>query len=283
MTGIFCYDLDGNLLWEKDLGAFETLRNWGTGSSPALFRDLLFVQVDNEEASFLVALDSRNGQEVWKVNREEGTSYSTPVIWKNSQRTELVTLGKRARSYDPLTGDLLWELEMKGHYTIPSPAFDMDHIYLGNTGFRDTPGTFFAVKAGVDGDITPEEGGGTSDGVIWSLMDAPLGNPSPLLLDGLLYMISSRGGNITCIDAGTGEQIYREKVESVGACWASPWAYEDRIFFMDEKGVTRVFRAGSDFELLGENSLDDKFWSSVAVGGDAWIFKGIEKVYCIGH
>lgn len=283
MTGLFCYDLEGNLIWEKDLGAFETLRNWGTGSSPVVYRDLLYVQVDNEQSSFLVALDTRDGKEVWKIGRDEGTSYSTPVIWKNRKRAELVTGGKKARSYDPLTGELLWELGMKGHYNIPSAVYDMDHIYLGNAGYRDTPATFFAVNTGAEGDITPAEGDTVSEGVLWSLQDAPLGNPTPLLYDGLLYMVSTRGGNITCLEAATGAVVYQEKVEKVGACWASPWLYEERIFYTDEKGVTRVFRAGREFELLHENRLDDRFWSSMAAGGDAWILKGTEKIYCIGY
>ena len=283
MTGLFCYDLDGELLWKKDMGAYKTLNGWGTGSSPVIYKDVLYVQVDNEEHSYLAALDSGTGEEKWKVDRDEKTNYSTPVIWKNSVRTELVTGGKKVRGYDPETGEVYWELYVAGHYNIPSAVTEKDLLYIGNSGHRDTPSTLFAVNAGAEGDITPKEGAETSSGVLWSNPDAPSGNPSPLLHDGLLYTLTSRGGEFSCIDAFTGEIIYREKVEKVAACWASPWIHEDKIYFIDEKGVTNVIKAGREFELLHQNRLDDKFWASVAVTKDAYLIKGLERLYCIGN
>ena len=282
MNGLYCYDLEGTLLWKKDLGAYPTLNGWGTGSSPVLFKHMLFVQVDNEESSFLVALDAETGKELWKKEREELTNYSTPFIWKNSVRTELVCGGKKARSYDPLTGELNWELGVGGHYNIPSPVAGQDMLYLGNAAYRDTPGTFFCVRAGAEGDISLAEGETSNSGVVWANLDAPIDKPSPLLYEGLLYMVSGRGGEITCFDAATGEQVYKEKVDNVAACWASPWVYEDKIFFFDEKGVTSVLKAGRTFEFLHQNTLEDKFWASIAVSGDTYLIKGTEKIYCIG-
>ncbi|MEN8229284.1 MAG: PQQ-binding-like beta-propeller repeat protein [Bacteroidota bacterium] len=283
MTGLFCYDLDGELLWKKDLGAFKTRNDWGTGTSPVIYKDVLYVQVDNEEHSFLVALDSGTGEEKWKVDRDEKTNYSTPVIWENSVRTELVTGGKKARGYDPETGELFWELHMAGHYNIPSAVGDNDYLYLGNEGRGDVPSTLFAVIAGAQGDITPAEGEEVSSGVVWSNLDAPLGNSSPLLHNGLLYTITTWGGELSCIDAATGEMIYREKIENVALCWTSLWIHEDKIYFFDEKGVTNVVKAGSAFEVLYQNRLDDKFWASVAVTKDAYLIKGVERLYCIGN
>jgi outer membrane protein assembly factor BamB len=283
MVGLYCYNMDGEEVWEKDLGAFKTLNGWGTGSSPVLYKDRLFVQVDNEEQSFLVALDAASGEEVWKMDRDEKTNYSTPVIWKNSIRTELVTGGQTARSYDPLTGEVLWELEMAGYYNIPSPVFQEDLLYMGNTAFRDKPGTLFCIRAGAEGDITPANGESSSKGVLWSHPDAATSNPSPLLYKGLLYLVSGRGGEITCLKASSGELVYKEKLEKVAACWASPWACEDKIFFIDEKGLTRVIKAGESFEFLHQNELDDKFWASVAATRDAYILKGSSHLYCIGE
>jgi len=281
MTGVYCYSLKGELLWEKDLGAYPTLNEWGTGSSPVVYDGLLYIQVDNEEQSFLVALDSENGDEVWRVQRDERTSYSTPYIWKNRLRTELVTGGMTARSYDPETGELFWELRLDGHYNIPSPIGDRDYLYLGNPGRGETPGTLFCVRAGSEGNITPENGEPTSSGVLWADLDAPTANPSPLLYEGLLYLVSSRGGEVTCINAFNGERIYQEKLEGVAACWASPWANDGRVFFTDEKGTTRVIQAGKNFKLLHENTLSDKFWASMAAAGNKYVFRGSEKVYCI--
>jgi outer membrane protein assembly factor BamB len=280
MTGLFCYDMDGTLLWQKDLGAYETLNGWGTGSSPALYKELLYIQVDNEENSFIVALDKITGKEVWRAGREEKTNYSTPMIWENIIRTELVVGGKTARSYDPMTGKVFWELNVDGAFNIPSPVADREHLYLGNAGNNEFKATLIAVKAGAAGDITPAQGKSTSSGVLWSDTAAATGNPSPLLYNGLLYVLGSRG-EMTCYDPVTGTIIYQEKAGRVAACWASPWAHNDRICFIDEKGVTHIIKAGREFEVLRANTLDDKFWASVAVTRNAYLFKGVERLYCI--
>ncbi len=204
-------------------------------------------------------------------------------IWKNSNRTELIVGGKTARSYDPLSGEVLWELLVPGHYNIPCPVAENDYLYLGNAPYRDNPGSFFCIKAGAEGDITPAEGESTSPWVAWSNLDAALGSPSPLLYEGLIYLVSSRGGTVTCMDASSGDQVYQEKIEGVAGTWASPWVYEDQIYTTDEKGVTRIFKAGKTFELMGENRLDDKFWSSVAITKDAYLMKGTERLYCLGY
>jgi len=281
MTGIYCYDLDGKLLWQKDLGAFKTLNGWGTGSSPVVYKDILYVQVDNEESSFMVALDAATGNEKWKVNRDEKTNYSTPVIWNNKFRTELVTTGKSVRSYDPATGNLNWQLNMAGEMAIPSPVYDSEHIYVGNAGGPGKKGMLYSIKAGAKGDITPADSGLVSNGVDWTVKNSGISNPSPLLYKGLLYLLGARGGEFTCMNAATGEQVYKEKIEKVGACWSSPWAYNDKIYFYDEKGVTQVIQTGKEFKVFSQNKLDDKFWSSVAITKDAYIFRGVKKLFCV--
>jgi outer membrane protein assembly factor BamB len=280
--GMFCFDMEGKLLWKKDLGAYKTLNEWGTGSSPVVYQEIVYQQVDNEESSFIVALDAATGEQVWKAERDEKTTYSTPVIWKNSVRTELVAGGKTARSYDLKTGKVLWELKVGGEMSIPSPVPDKDHIYLSNAGGRETPGTLCAVKAGAEGDITPAGGELTGTWVIWSNPEAGTGNPTPLVYKGLIYILAGRGGNISCFDAATGKMVYKEKAENVAGCWASPWAAGDNICFVDEKGVTTIIKAGEKFEVVAQNKLDDRVWASVGVGGNDYIIKGAERVYCVG-
>ncbi len=282
MTGVYCYNLDGKLTWEKDLGVYPTLNNWGTGSSPVVYKDWLFVQVDNEKSSFLVALDAATGEEKWRAGRDEKTNYSTPVIWKNKVRDELVACGKTARSYDPATGKVLWELRMTGEMCIASPVSDRELLYIGIGGGRESKGNFYAVKAGAAGDITPAEGQKASSGVAWSQPKATVGSASPLLHNGLIYFMGGRGGKMTCFEAATGDSVYVAKADSLAACWASPWANNDKLFLTDEKGTTHIFRAGRKFEFLGKNRLDDKVWSSVAITGDAYLVKGVKKLYCIG-
>ena len=122
MHGIFCYDMKGNLVWEKDLGNYPMQSNWGTSSSPLLYKKVLYMQIDNEDNSFLAALDSKTGDEIWRIDRDEKSNWGTPVIWENSVRKELVVQGKKARSYNPENGELLWELDLGGGRNIASPT-----------------------------------------------------------------------------------------------------------------------------------------------------------------
>ncbi|HPF51281.1 MAG TPA: PQQ-binding-like beta-propeller repeat protein [Draconibacterium sp.] len=283
MIGVYCYDLDGNLVWKQDPGAYPTANGWGTGSSPVLYNNTLYLLVDNEESSFIIAYDALTGEEKWKKDRDEKTTYSTPVIWKNNVRTELVTLGSKARSYDPESGKLIWELSIKSGVSIPSPAFDTEHIYFGNAGGPSGVGALYCVKAGASGNITPEEGALTNDYVVWADTLAGTANPSPVLYDGLIYLLSSRGGEVTCIEASTGDLVYKDKVNKAAACWASPWIANNQLYFYDEKGVTQVIKAGREFEVIESNKLDDKFWASIAVADDDYIFKGVDKIYCVGN
>jgi outer membrane protein assembly factor BamB len=273
MTGLFCYDMEGKLLWKKDLGAFKTQNGWGTGSSPVIYNNILILQNDNEVSSFIAAFNSVTGEELWRVTRDEKTTYSTPFIWKNKVREELVTGGKTVRSYDPVTGKLLWQLKTGGEQVIPSPSGTEDLLYIGNAGGRETKGELFAVKAGFNGELT-------DSAIAWKSADSGLGSPSPLLYNGLLYVIGSRG-EISVFDASSGALKYNKKIAGSAACWASPWASKNKINFTDEKGITRVFAAGPEFNMLAENKLDDKIWGSVAIAGDAYIFRGAENLFCV--
>ncbi len=281
MNGVYCYDFKGNLLWQKEVGTFKTLNGWGTGSSPVIYKDILYIQVDNEESSFMLALDAATGNEKWKVSRDEKTNYATPVIWNNKLRSELVTVGKSVRSYDPLTGSLIWQLKMSFEMSLPSPVYDSEHIYLGISGGPGKKGVFCAIKAGSEGDITPADSGLVSSGVEWTVKEAGISSPSPLLYKGLLYLLNGRGGELECLEASSGKQVYKNKIENVGACWSSPWAFNDQIYFFDEKGVTQVIQAGKEFKVLSKNTLTDKFWASVAITEDAYIFRGVKRLYCV--
>src|SRR4030042_950102 len=235
MHGLFCYDINGTLLWKKDPGVYYTQKGWGTGSSPLLYDGVLYIQNDNEKSSFLAALDAVTGDEKWRIERDEKTNYSSPIIWKNKIRTELITTGKKARSYDPETGKLLWELTIAGEMTVPSPVGDREMLYLGNSGGMQIQGSLFAVKAGAEGDITPAEGQLSNDWVVWTYPEASIGNGSPLLYNGKLYIISSRGGQVTCLNALTGEVVYKGRVPGIGAVWASPWGYNGKVWRSEER------------------------------------------------
>lgn len=281
MTGLYCFDMDGNPLWQNDLGGYATQNNWGTGSSPVLYKDVLYIQVDNEEHSFIVAIDAATGNEKWRTDRDEKTNYSTPFVWVNKTRSELIAGGKTVRSYDLNTGKLIWELKAGGDQAIPSPVADMNHLFVGNESDERVKGNFYSVKAGAEGDITPKDSLSPGQWIEWSTPDAGLGSGSPLLYKGLIYNIGGRG-EITVSSAADGKQVYKKRINGMGAVWSTAWACNDKIFFYDEKGVTHVIKAGKQFGQVDENKLGDKFWASAAIVGDKLVFRGVEKLWCIG-
>lgn len=282
MIGLFCYDFEGNLVWKKDMGSYPTASTWGAATSPMLYNNHLYMQIDNEENSFLVALDPATGNERWRISRDDKTSYSTPVIWKNTIRTELVVSGEKVRGYEPSTGKMLWELHLGGGRNISSPVADKEFLYAGNEGRRDGGGTLFAVKAGAAGDITPKEGESTSAGVVWSVPDAGISMASPLLYKGYIYLVDRRGGFINCYDAASGKPHYqRTRIPNAKAFWSTPWVFDNKVFCLDDAGTTYVLRHGNDFEILYNNSIDDKFWASAALVDGSIILRGVENVYCI--
>jgi outer membrane protein assembly factor BamB len=297
MAGVVvCYDLAGKELWKKDLGTYSMMFGHGTGASPTLADGRLFIQCDNEEKSFLVALDAMSGKELWRTPRTERTSWSTPLIWKNKVRTELVCLGSPSvRSYDPATGKQLWELGGISGQIKATPVASSEFLYVGSPGgfggFGGGPGggggrfgggkALYAVKAGASGNITLTSGAKASDGIAWKLTQAGPATASPLLYQGRLYLLEERGGLLSCHDATTGKQLYKERLPDAGGFTSSPWAYDGKIFCLDDSGTTFVVAAGPEFKMLGQNAIDERCWSSPAVSGGALFLRTVDHLYCI--
>ena len=279
-AGLYCFDMKGKQLWDKNLGTFRISAGFGTSSSPVLADGKLFVQCDNEENSFLLALDGKTGKEIWKIDRPDRTSWSSPFVWKNKYRTELVVLGsKSVKGYDPATGKVLWELKSQSEGYKASPTADEERVYFGNSG-RMSPGVLFAVKANAKGDITPKEGETSSAGVAWMVEKTGPNMASPLVYRGHLYVLE-RGG-LSCYDAATGKPVYqRERLNGAGGFTSSPWAYDGKVFCLDENGQTFVVDAGDKFKVLGKNKIDEMFWSTPAVAGGVLYLRGLEHLYAI--
>lgn len=282
MTGLYCFDLEGEPLWSKQLGSFPMMLGWGTGSSPLVADGRLFVQCDNEQTSFLLALEAKTGAELWRVERPEKSNWSTPYLWKHPARTELVVAGGgKMRGYDPADGRVLWELgELKGR-SASTPVGTAELLFLGVGGGMAGPGPLLAVKSGAAGDITLAAGETTNAHVAWSRPRSGPAMASPLVYQGCLYVLDQRGGIVACHDAATGEEHYRQRLEGAKGFTSSPWAHAGRVFCLDEEGQTFVLAAGPQLEVLGINKLDDMFWSSVAVAGDKLLLRGLEYLYCL--
>ena len=282
MTGVFCFDLSGKPLWSQDLGSYPMMMGWGTGSSPVLHGDHLFIQCDNDKSSFLVALNKLTGEEAWRVPRDERTGWSTPYVWKNKARTELVTAGiNKVRSYDPDNGELLWELGGMRGQSAATPVGDEELLYVGTSGGMAGAGPLAAVKAGATGDISPADGESTSPGLAWLVERAGPSMASPLLYRGCLYVLDQRGGTLSCYDAQTGERHFRERLPDAKGFTSSPWAAGGKVYCLDEDGRTFVLEPGTSLNVLATNKLDDMFWSSVSVVGENLLLRGVNKLYCI--
>ena len=284
MAGLYCYDLAGKLLWNKNLGSYPMMGGWGTGSSPALDGDRLFVQCDNEKKSFLVALDKKTGDELWRVGRDEKSSWCTPFVWRNKARTEVVACGaRRVRSYDPATGRLLWELggTTGGMATANATPVAGGGLLYASSGASFGTNPLFAVRPGASGDLTVKQGETPNTGVAWSRTRGGPVMASPLLYGGHVYILDQSGGLLSCYDAQTGKPVYRERLPGAHGFTASPWAYAGKVFCLDGDGQTFVVRAGPKFKVLGKNSVGEMCWATPAVANGALFLRCRDHLYCI--
>jgi outer membrane protein assembly factor BamB len=282
-VGLFCYDFSGKLLWSERWGPYPTRYGWGTAASPVLHQGRLYVVNDNDQQSFLAALDAKTGKTLWRVERQEGTNWSTPFIWETSRRTEIVTAGTRKiRSYD-LEGKLLWELGPMSSIVIPTPFTKFDLLYLASGYVGDQVRPVYAVRAGASGDISLKPGQMSNEFIAWSLPQGGPYNTSPLVFGDHYYTLFDRGF-LTCHDARTGKLIY-DKVRidpEAGAFTASPWAYNGKIFALSEDGVTYVIQAGPEYKLLGRNALDEFTMATPAIARENVVIRTSSKLYRIG-
>jgi len=281
-VGMFCFDFDGKLLWSKKWESVPTTFGWGTAASPVLHDQRIYVVNDNSKESFLVALDKKTGEQIWRVKRDEKSNWSTPFIWENEKRTEIVTPGARKiRSYD-LDGKLLWELGGMSSITIPTPLAGHGLLYVSSGYVMDWRKPVFAIRPGAAGDISLKSGQTNNKYVAWCQKMAGPYNPSPILYGDYVYVLYDRG-LFACYDAKTGEEVYgkRRIGASARAFTSSPWAYDDKIFCLNEDGDTFVIRAGREFELLGKNSLGELSMATPAIVRDGLIIRTESHVFRI--
>ena len=278
--GLFAVDFDGNLVWSVEFGWLPR-REWGAASSPVLHDGRLYVVNDNDEQSYVAAFDAATGEELWRTDREEGSNWSTPFVWQNDVRTELVTTGREGvRSYG-LDGELLWQLTGMSTLVIPTPFSDHGLLYINSGYVADENRPVYAIRPGATGDITLPEGSNSNDYIVWSHPQLGSYNPSSLVYGDYHYTLLDRG-IMMAYNARTGEELYQRKRITAGTLFtASPWAYNGKIFVLSEDGDTFVVQAGAEFSVLGRNSLDEMTLSTPAVARDSLIIRTATKLYRI--
>ena len=278
--GLYAFDFSGNEVWSVDL-EWVPRKDWGAASSPILHDGRLYVVNDSEAQSYVAAYDAESGQEVWRTAREEGTNWSTPFVWENDVRSELITTGTGGvRSYS-LDGDLLWELHGMSSLVIPTPFTAHDLLFINSGYIADSTRPVYAVRAGASGDITLGEGSTSNDYIVWSHPQLGSYNPSSLVYGDYHYTLLDRG-ILMCYDARTGQEVYpRQRVTAGTLFTASPWAYNGKIFALSEDGDTYVIKAGSEFEVLGRNSLDEMTLATPAIARGSIFLRTASKLYRI--
>jgi outer membrane protein assembly factor BamB len=278
--GIFCLDFKGNILWQKDYGQMEIVMNFGEGTSPALYKDKLFIQWDHQGESFIVALDKKTGNEIWKKKRDEITSWATPMVIDVNGKTQVITSAtNQVRSYDAETGDIIWYGTGMTRNVIPNPVYADGILYL-MSGFRGS--ALQAIElAKANGNINDSITNGKT--ILWKYnQDTPY-TPSPVLMNGKLYFIKVNNGFLTCLDAKTGDVNYsNQKLEGISTMFSSPTGGAGKLYIA-AKNVCLVIKAGSTFELLASNPLDDNFHSSPVIVGNELILRGFNSLYCFSE
>jgi len=280
--GLFAFAMTGSPVWSKPIGPFKVRNGWWHASSPVLYRDRIYIVNDNDERSFIAAFDTRSGDEVWRVNRDEGSNWATPFIWENEKRTEIITAGtQKVRSYD-MGGTLLWTLSGMSSIDIPTPIAGDGLLFVTSGYPADRLRPAYAIRPGGEGDISLK-GEETSNAFIsWSHPSLGPYNPSPLLYGGNYYTLFDRGV-LACHDAKTGREVYpRQRVSADAAGFtASPWAYNGKIFALSEDGDTYVISAGADFKVLAKNPLGEMTLATPAIAHGSVIIRTASKLYRI--
>ena len=262
-------------VWSKPIEPHAMKIGWGTASSPVLHGDRLYIVNDNEEKSYLLALDKQTGKEVWRVERDEKSNWSTPFVWKNDQRTEIVTAGSgKVRSYD-LDGKLLWWFKGMSGITVATPYSDDGLLYVSSGFTMDKHRPLYAIRPGAADDISLAPGETSNSSIAWSKPTAAPYIPTTLVYDGRLYVLYDRG-TMSAFNSQTGEPLFEQQRIPEGKHFtSSPWANNGRVFCLNEDGVTFVVRSGDKFELLADERLadDDMCLATPAMIGDRLLIR----------
>jgi outer membrane protein assembly factor BamB len=284
--GLYCYDFDGKLIWKRDLGTIDssfTLEQqyeWGFAASPVLHEDRVILQCDLSKDSFIAAYSLADGSQLWTTPRDEIPSWSSPTVWRNAKRVEIVTNASQyARGYDPATGKELWRLDKKSEATVPTPVLtpELAFVVSGNRPIQP----IFAIKPGATGDITMKMGETANAGIAWGKLRGGPYMPTPIVYQKYLYTIGN-SGMVTCYEAATGKEEYKERVGGTSYT-ASPVAADGRLYFTSEQGEVRVVKAGPEFALLAVNKMDETCMATPAICGGALFIRTKDALICVAR
>jgi outer membrane protein assembly factor BamB len=288
--GLHAYTVDGKPLWTVDVdrvsvGAAESGGiEWGPASSPVIWNGLVILQVATHDDSFVVALSAETGEQVWKTERDETPSWSTPTIVTTRDGAELVLNGSNfARGYDPRTGQERWRVASGSPIATPTPVKAGELSIVASGGLGSTR-PIVAVARGATGDLTPVPGAGTPtapSGVAWSVTGRGPFTPTPLAYQGVLYVLA-HNGVLDAYDVETGAELFRARVPEIGSGFsASPVAADGKIYLANEDGAIAVVAAGRAFRHLATNEIDESIMATPALSRGVIFVRGRNSVVAI--
>jgi outer membrane protein assembly factor BamB len=285
--GLYCYNLEGKLLWKREFGNlnagwfYDPDYEWGVASSPIIYKDRVILQVDIQKDSFVAAHALEDGRVLWKTPREEIPSWGTPTVVSGKGRAELVThASKFIRAYDPDTGHELWRLGPNSEVTAPTPFAAHDLIFVTN-GYRVIQ-PIYAIRPGASGDISLQQGKDSSEFIAWRKTQGGPYMPTPVVYGDLLYVVSNNG-ILAAYAAKTGERVYQERLGKGGAYSASPVAGDGKLYFTSEDGEVYVVRAGPKYELLGMNPVGEVCMATPALSDGMIVLRTMKNVLGIAE
>jgi outer membrane protein assembly factor BamB len=282
--GLFCYSMDGKLLWTHKIDPQPRYLDFGTAASPVVHDGRVYIVDDNEASSYIAALDARTGALIWKTPRKlEGrlqSGWSSPYVWVTPSRTEVVAIGTGvAISYD-VTGKELWRLKGPTQAN-PTPTEGEGMLFIGTGSQGESNRPLFAVKPGASGDISLKPGETSNAFVAWFQPRAAAYTSSPLVFGGRVYDVNDNGV-LQVFEASSGREIYKARVGGIGNTFsASPWTCGGRIFFLSEEGDTFVINAGDQYEEVAKNSLGELAFASPAMTKDGLFVRTQSRLYKI--
>lgn len=273
--GVYCLTVAGELVWERQLGKMHSKHGHGEGSSPVLHQDLLIQNWDHEGDSFIVALDKSSGEERWRNERNEVTSWSSPIVVEHDGVAQLIVCGtERVRAYDLETGNELWSCSGLSHNIVATPVHEDGIVVVGSSYEKKA---MMAIRLdGAEGDITDTEQ------VIWTRDRGTPYVPSPLIYKGQVYYLSHYQGVLSRVDLDTGDEpIGPFRLDRVRDVYASLAAANDHLYVVDRDGYTTVIGTGEIPRFVARNQLDDRFSASPAFVGRQIILRGERFMYCL--
>ena len=275
-AGLFCYDLDGNKLWERNLGKIKMGASLGEGCSPVVHNGKIVIVRDHSRQSSIEVLNAKNGKLLWMVERHEKNAWATPAIVSHSGKIQVITTASgKVRSYDLNSGKVIWKCAGLTGNAIPCPVIEDDTVYC-MTGYKGY--SLMAIPLNAKGDITG------SNKILWTKRRGTPYVPSPILYDGLLYFTQSNQALLSCVNAKSGKTyIDRTRLKGLTNIYASPVGADGRIYLNDRSGVTLVLKRSRELNVIAKNELGEQIVSSSALAGNQLLIRGRRFLYCISE